>query len=121
MEGFLQSLKFENPDVQIEVCKLVGLKAKRRGGKRNKRWKQTQKLWWQGREMGRKSEEYQLLLDRAFHALSNNVKFANALLATNNANLTHSIGKRKVQDTVLTTKEFCGRLMKIRKKLQENY
>ncbi len=23
MEGFLQSLKFENPDTQVEVCKLV--------------------------------------------------------------------------------------------------
>lgn len=58
MEGFLQSLKFENPDIQVEVCKLAGLKAKRRGSKRNKRWKQTQKLWWQGKEMGRKSDEY---------------------------------------------------------------
>ena len=24
MEGFLQSLKFKNPDMQKEVCKLVG-------------------------------------------------------------------------------------------------
>ena len=29
MEGFLQSLKFSNPDMQKEVCKLIGIKAKR--------------------------------------------------------------------------------------------
>ena len=31
MEGFLQSLKFSNPDMQKEVCKLIGIKAKRAG------------------------------------------------------------------------------------------
>jgi predicted NAD-dependent protein-ADP-ribosyltransferase YbiA (DUF1768 family) len=39
MEGFLQSLKFDKPHIQIEVCKLIGLQAKRRGQKRNKNWK----------------------------------------------------------------------------------
>ena len=28
MEGFLQSLKFENPDMQAQVCTLVGKKGK---------------------------------------------------------------------------------------------
>lgn len=119
MEGFLQSLKFENTSIQIEVCKLVGLKAKRRGSKRNKRWKQTQKLWWQGNEINRDSEQYQQLLNRAFEAISENTKFTNALLATGNATLTHSIGKRKKQDTVLTAQEFCSRLMKIRKSMRD--
>ena len=36
MEGFLQSLKFSNPEMQAEVCKLVGkaakFKAKRKSG-----------------------------------------------------------------------------------------
>ena len=31
MEGFLQSLKFKNPEIQKEVCKLVGISAKYRG------------------------------------------------------------------------------------------
>ena len=34
MEGFLQGLKFKNPDMQAEVCKLVGYGAKKRGGKK---------------------------------------------------------------------------------------
>lgn len=33
MEGFLQSLKFENPDMQAQVCTLVGKKAKFKGKK----------------------------------------------------------------------------------------
>jgi len=53
MEGFLQSLKFSNPDVQREVCKLTGLATKFRGKKRNKAWKRIQTLWWQGKAFDR--------------------------------------------------------------------
>lgn len=34
MEGFLQSLKFSNPEMQKEVCKLVGKAAKFKGKKK---------------------------------------------------------------------------------------
>jgi len=117
-EGFLQSLKFKSPEMQIEVCKLVGFGAKRRGAK--KTWKRTQTLYWQGKEYKRKSQEYQDLLDRAYDEIAKNEKFKKALLATHKANLTHSIGKNKKPDTVLTEQEFCSRLMKIRKRLQDN-
>jgi len=33
--------------------------------------------------------------------------------------LTHSIGKRKESETVLTTREFCSRLTAIRQRLKE--
>ena len=59
MEGFLQSLKFSNPEMQKEVCKLVGKAAKFKGKK--KKWWRTQTLWWQGVEIARSSEEYQIL------------------------------------------------------------
>lgn len=117
MEGFLQSLKFKEPAMQVEVCKLVGKAAKFKGKK--KKWWKTQTLHWQGQEFKRDSEEYQELLDRAFEALSKNTSFQKALLATNNATLTHSIGKSKPQETVLAKQEFCSRLMKIREKLQK--
>ena len=71
-----------------------------------------------GVEYARDSEEYQELLDRAFDALAQNTGFQKALLATNNSTLTHSIGKSKEQETVLTKQEFCSRLTKIRSKLQ---
>ena len=117
MEGFLQSLKFSNPEMQKEVCKLVGKAAKFKGKK--KKWWRTQTLYWQGIEIPRDSEEYQKLLDRAFNALAQNSGFRAALLATGNSVLTHSIGKTKITETVLTRQEFCSRLTKIREQLRK--
>ena len=116
MEGFLQSLKFSNLEMQKEVCKLVGKAAKFKGKK--KKWWRTQTLYWQGQEFPRHSEEYQQLLDRAFDALAQNPSFQKALLATGDAMLTHSIGKTDASQTVLTRYEFCSRLMKIRGRLR---
>ena len=116
MEGLLQSFKFSNPEMQKEVCKLVGKQAKFKGKK--KKWFRTQTLYWQGKEFKRDSEEYQELLDRAFDALATNESFKKALLATGNSTLTHSIGKTKQSETVLTRTEFCSRLTKIRTRLQ---
>lgn len=116
MEGLLQSFKFESPEMQKEVCKLVGKAAKFKGKK--KKWYRTQTLYWDGVPIKRDSKEYQDLLDEAFDALATNEKFKKALLATQNANLTHSMGKTKKNETVLTRSEFCGRLMKIRNRLQ---
>ena len=115
-EGFLQSLKYSSALMQIEICKLVGRAAKFKGKK--KKWYQTQKLYWQGVEMDRKSEAYQLLLDRAFDALAKNTKFQKALLASGKSVLSHTIGKNKEAETVLTTREFISRLYKIRERLQ---
>jgi len=114
-EGFLQSLKFSNTDIQKEVCKLVGKAAKFRG--KPKKWWITQKLYWNGIEYDRKSDEYQDLLDRAYDALSENTSFQKALLATGKSTLTHKIGKSKESETVLTKREFISRLYKIRERL----
>ena len=116
MEGLLQSFKFSNPEMQREVCKLVGKQAKFKGKK--KKWFKTQTLFWQGEEFKRDSEAYQELLDRAFDALSTNEGFKRALLATGHSTLTHSIGKTKQSETVLTRTEFCSRLTAIRERLQ---
>ncbi|WP_078598540.1 hypothetical protein [Evansella clarkii] len=118
MEGFLQSLKFSNPDMQLEVCKLFGGHAKKKGSRKNKHWKRTQTLYWRGKPIPRKSPEYQALLDRAFDALAENEGFQRALLATGDATLTHSMGRNKESDTVLTTREFCHRLTVIRDRLR---
>ena len=116
MEGFLQALKFKNPEMQKQICQLVGGGAKKAGA--NKNWRQHQVLYWQGVEYPRKSDEYQKLLDRAYDALSKNESFKKALLSTGNANLTHSLGSRKQSETVLTTQEFCSRLMAVRTRLK---
>lgn len=111
-EGFLQSLKFKSPEMQEEVCKLVGYAAKKKG--RDKNWQQSQTLYWRGNPIKRDSQEYQDLLDRAYTALYKNTKFKNALDASGNAVLTHSIGKSSEKETVLTKSEFCSRLTKLR-------
>lgn len=114
MEGLLQSFKFENQEIQKHVCTLIGIRAKRRGQKRNKAWKSKQTLWWKGVEYSRKSKEYQELISRAFDALFTNEKFKADLLSTGNAVFTHSIGNNKESETVLTESEFCRQLHRLR-------
>jgi hypothetical protein len=114
MEGLLQSFKFDKEHIQIEVCKLVGKGAKFRGKKRNKVWKRTQTLYWKVIPYKRDSEEYQLLITSAFNALFSNEKFKSALKATNNAGLTHSMGKNKESETILTEREFISQLNRLR-------
>jgi len=114
MEGFLQSLKFESKEMQEYVCSLVGYAAKKKG--RNKNWQEKQTLYWRGTPIKRDSEEYQNLLNRAYNAMYENTKFKAALEASKGATLTHSIGKNKKSETVLTTQEFCSRLIYLRDK-----
>jgi len=115
MEGLLQSLKFDKSHVQVEVCKLVGKSAKYRGRPRNTAWQRQQTLWWREASMSRDGTEYQDFLDKAFTALfMQSDSFRSALKATGSAVITHSIGKSKKADTVLTEQEFCSRLMKLR-------
>ncbi|MBS1722670.1 MAG: hypothetical protein JSS66_06625 [Armatimonadetes bacterium] len=120
MEGWLQSLKFKNPDMQEYICSLVGFAAKKAG--KAKDWRREQKLYWQGLEFDRHGEDYQALLDRAYTALcEQSSSFRNALERTGDAVLKHSIGRTDPKETILTRTEFCSRLMKLREKLkQEN-
>jgi hypothetical protein len=119
MEGLLQSLKFEEMPLQAKTWKMVEKGAKRRGEDRNVTWKEQQVLWWKGKSMKRDGPEYQEFLDRAFEAMSEqSVSFRQALVASQEAILTHSIGKTVEGETVLTEEEFCSRLMRIRARLQ---
>lgn len=116
MEGFLQSLKFQDPKIQRDVCKLVGMAAKKRGSGKN--WQKTQTLWWKGVEINRHGDVYQTLLDKAFESLAENKEFANALRETGDETLTHNIGKKIPSETVLTQTEFLFRLYYERAKLK---
>lgn len=115
MEGFLQSLKFSNSEMAAHVCTLVGKAAKFKGKK--KRWWPTQTLYWKGVPLHRASDAYQILLTRAYDALGENEGFRRALLATRNSTLTHSMGKNKISETVLTEREFCNQLLRLRLKM----
>lgn len=115
MEGFLQGLKFKSPEMQREVFKLVGIAAKKKG--RPKNWQQSQTLWFQGNPIPRRSDTYQSLLDEAYDAMyEQNGAFRKALTDVPvDAVLTHSIGRANESETVLTIREFIGRLNKLRR------
>ena len=103
--------------MQKHVCTLVGRAAKMKG--KDKNWKTSQTLWWNGNPIKRDSDEYQELLDEAFESMRDGSEsFRKALLASGKAVLTHSIGRTKENETVLTVREFCSRLTKIRTYLQ---
>ena len=119
MEGFLQSLKYKDPNEQSRVCGLSGWDAKRAGGEQDNVWKHEQTLWWQGESYDRHGDKYQKLLDRVYRALAHqNTDFREALLSTGNEILTHKVGKSNPYDTCLTENELCTRLMCIRSELQ---
>jgi len=117
MEGWLQSLKFSNPEMQKHICTLVGYAAKKSG--KHKNWQRNQTLYWQGVEYDRQGDEYQKLLDRAYEAMAVNDSFRRALLASGDAVLTHSMGRTNSKETILTQSEFCGRLMRLRERMRE--
>lgn len=113
MEGFLQSLKCPYPEVQKEICKLVGFTAKKRG--RGYKWQKNGKLYWLGKEYDRYGQEYQELLNHAYSQLyKQSESFRNALKASGDAVLKHTIGRSKEAETILTQAEFCRRLTKLR-------
>ena len=113
IEGVLQSFKFKNVDMQKEVCKLVGMGAKKKG--ENKNWQQYQKLYWNGKEYKRDGKEYQELLDRLYQTVyDQNENYRRDIQSCKSVTFTHSIGKNKKSETVLTSQEFCSRLTKLR-------
>ena len=115
MEGFLQSLKFRRRGRQMAVAVLSGKEAKERGG-RKFLWKLTGNVYWQGKRIKRQSEEFLALITRAYREMARQSEtFKEALAATGEATLTHSIGKHDKRRTVLTEEEFIYCLLLLRK------
>lgn len=119
MEALVQAFKFQNPEVQRLVCQIKPRMAKLLGTERNAVWQPARTLWWNGQAYDRFGDEYQALLDRAYEALAQNPDFVQALLATGEEFLTHSVGEADPAKTVLTEEELCSRLMKLRSQHKE--
>jgi hypothetical protein len=118
MEGFLQSLKIEDPTEQERVCGLPGPIAQSVGRKHN--WSTAGTLWWRGRPYDRLSQDYQALLDRAYDALFEQAQaFRDALAAAGAARFVHTIGRSDPCVTILTVDELCSRLDRLRRRLVE--
>lgn len=112
-EGLLQSLKMHLPDKQKRMMALTGLKAKRKGKK--KQWHLDHILYWQGQPIDRFSDYYQLFIDEIFLSLfEGNAAFKEKLLSTGDTKLIHSHGKQDPKFTILTEDEFVSRLVRLR-------
>ena len=114
MEGFLQSLKYRDPDEQVRICALTDTTAKA-AGKKKKLWKLTGNLYWRGERYKRGSKKFDALRLRAYLALAENPKFIKALEEVKGKPLTHSCGKWGKRRTVLTKREFLRYIDFIRK------
>lgn len=115
MEGFLQSLKYCDVDIQRQICALKGGTAK---DKTTDAWRASQTLWWRGASYLRHSPEFFDLVSRAYASLCDYCySFRYALLATRDLTLIHSIGEPDPTKTILTPTEFCSILTSLRSKL----
>lgn len=112
MEGFLQSLKHQDPTKQRQLCQLKGGNARKRSVTS---WQTDQIVWWRGLAIDRQSQDYQRLLHRAYQAMfDQNERFRAALMATRGITLTHTTGETDPFKTILTASELCSILTEIR-------
>ncbi len=115
-EGVLMGGKIEDPGKQKYVCSLSGWDAQRAG--KDIPWWETQTLYWKGKAMDRHGPEYQEHLDRLYaNMYAQNPEARKALMDTYPHKLIHKVGGNDPTRTILTVKEFCGRLMDIRQTL----
>lgn len=112
MEAFLQSLKTKDPVVQKDICAKSAVFCYKLRPMYDD-WRKTQTLYWRGKEICRHSEEYHLLLTRAYEALlKQSPLFCYALKKAkeNNYILKHSIGCKDPSETILTPDEYMALL-----------
>lgn len=112
MEGFLQSLKQQEKNKQLQICQMKGGNARKRSVTS---WQTDQIVWWKGQAYDRQSEEYQRLIRRAYQAMfEQSERFRAALMQTRGITLTHTSGETNPFKTILTSREFCLILTEIR-------
>lgn len=114
MEGFLQSLKCISIKEQVRVAALYGKAAKEEGADRDL-WRISGRVYWQGRCYKRNSNEFDLLIRRAYDNMyESNESFRKALRESGDRPLLHTIGKHGKRSTILTEEEFISNLIRLR-------
>ena len=115
IEGVLQSLKYKDKKLQNIIHKYSGLDAYHtRAANTIDFWGNNGILYWQGREMLRNSEEYQIFLDELYLSALKNPLYKKCLNSTGNKYLLHHIGNENIKETVLTRFEYEQRLNSLR-------
>jgi phosphoglycolate phosphatase-like HAD superfamily hydrolase len=112
MEGFLQSLKQDTKNKQLQICSMKGKNAKKMT---STRWQTDQIVWWKGVAIDRQSEDYKQLIRRAYQAMfDQNERFRTALMSTRGMTLYHTRGESNPYKTILTENELCSILTELR-------
>ncbi len=112
MEGFLQSLKYKDIAEQQRICAMTGKEAK---NMTTSDWQTDQIVWWKGKKIDRQSNDFIILVRKAYKSMyEQNEVFRNALLTSNGKTLYHCRGEQDPTKTILTEKEFCGILTELR-------
>lgn len=120
IEGVLQGIKYKDKKTQNKVLKYSGIDAYHtRQANEVDFWGKTQKLYWQGKEIDRHSNEYQLFIDELYISASKNPLYRRFLLSTGDKYLLHHIGKDSPNETVLTRDEYEIRLNTLREFLKQ--
>ena len=116
MEGFLQSLKMKDAELQKKICQLPGILAKKLGNYlRKSTMYDGRSLHWQNQDFDRYSPIYHNLLKAAYAAKYDYDKsFRQIIKESRGRTLTHTIGKSSESETVLTEKEFIENLCILR-------
>ena len=112
MEGFLQSLKQQEKNKQLQICQMKGGNARKHSVTS---WQTDQIVWWKEQAYDRQSEDYQKLIRRAYQAMfDQSERFRAALMQTRGITLIHSSGESNPFKTILTEQEFCQILTEMR-------
>lgn len=118
-EGFIQSLKIEDPDKQKDLCSLSGQEAWEQGSNETEKVFSNKAVFWLGKEYLLHSSEHFALVKRALsekYSQSNIAK--EALLASAGTELIHEFGKPKGAKQSLPIEVFCRIVTEIRKELE---
>lgn len=115
IEGFMQALKMPDAHMQKQSCLRSGAGCRHLGQRFSKVWQATQTLYWLDVAYPRDSEEYQLLVRKAFLArFEHSERYREALRASKGYTLLHTCGNDDPTRTVLTTQEFLTILNELR-------
>jgi D-alanine-D-alanine ligase-like ATP-grasp enzyme len=115
MEGFVQSLTCEKIEDQHTRKILRGWEAKALETAEKSVWPEDQVLHWGKNKMRRDGPEYQALLDRAFEKFFyQNAQFRDVLRASGCSVIRDRTREREPTKSVLTERELCRRLNRLR-------
>lgn len=105
IENFFQGIKFKDKKVQNYVFTYYGTQAVHIKAASSYNWKETGKIYWQGKAIQRESKEYESLIDELYICAIQNPIYRSILYNCNKP-IIHSMGENNKKETTFTRYEF---------------